>query len=80
MNMNSMTRQKDMTLEHEPPKSVSVQDATEEDWRNSSRKNDVPRPNRNYAQLWMFLVVKVLYCKEQYYIGIWNVRSMNQGK
>ena len=23
---------------------------------------------------------KVRCCKEQYYIGIWNVRSMNQGK
>ena len=23
---------------------------------------------------------KVQYCKEQYYIGTWNVRSMNQGK
>ena len=25
-------------------------------------------------------VSKVLYYKEQYYIGTWNVRSMNQGK
>ena len=23
---------------------------------------------------------KVQYCKEQYCIGVWNVRSMNQGK
>ena len=23
---------------------------------------------------------KVQYCKEQYCLGIWNVRSMNQGK
>ena len=23
---------------------------------------------------------RVRCCKEQYYIGIWNVRSMNQGK
>ena len=23
---------------------------------------------------------KVQCCKEQYYIGTWNVRSMNQGK
>ena len=23
---------------------------------------------------------KVWYCKEQYYVGTWNVRSMNQGK
>ena len=23
---------------------------------------------------------KVSFCKEQYYIGTWNIRSMNQGK
>ena len=23
---------------------------------------------------------KIRYCKEHYYIGTWNVRSMNQGK
>ena len=38
--------------------------------------------SRNDAQLWMCLVVKVKSwcCKEQYFIGTWNVRSMNQGK
>ena len=35
---------------------------------------------RNDAQLWMCLVVKFLCYKEQYCIGTWNVRSMNQGK
>ena len=35
----------------------------------------------NNAQLWMCLVVKVVWCcKEQYCIGTWNVRSTNQGK
>ena len=24
--------------------------------------------------------IKIQYCKEQYCIGTWNVRSMNQGK
>ena len=34
--------------------------------------------SENDAQLWMCLVVnKVLCYKEQYYIGIWNVSSMN---
>ena len=23
---------------------------------------------------------KVRFCKEEYYIGTWNIRSMNQGK
>ena len=80
MNMNSMIRKKDMTLEGDALRLVSVQYATEEEWRNSSRKNEVYRPNWNYAQLWMFLVVKVLYHKEQYYIGTWNFRSINQDK
>ena len=35
----------------------------------------------NDTQQWMFLVVsKIRCCKEQYCIGTWNVRSMNQGK
>ena len=35
----------------------------------------------NSPQLWVHLVVsKVRCCKEQYCIGTWNVRSMNQGK
>ena len=37
--MNSMKRQKDMTLKNELPRLVGAQYATEEEWRNSSRKN-----------------------------------------
>ena len=37
---NSMERQKDKTLEDEPPSSEGVQYATEEEWRTSSRKNE----------------------------------------
>ena len=38
--------------------------------------------SKNNTQLWMWLVmeVKSWCCKEQYCIGTWNVRSMNQGK
>ena len=41
--------------------------------------------SKNNTQLWMGLVMEVksyaVYCPiEQYYIGTWNVRSMNQGK
>ena len=35
--------------------------------------------SENNTQLWMQLAMEVQCCKEQYYIGIWNVRSMNQG-
>ena len=38
--MNSMKRQKDMTLKDELPRSVGAQDATVEEQRNSSRKNE----------------------------------------
>ena len=38
--------------------------------------------SKNNTQLWMGLVIEaVVQCyKEQYCIGTWNVRSMNQGK
>ena len=38
--INSMKRQKDMTLKDELPRSVGTQYATEEEWRNNSRKNE----------------------------------------
>ena len=50
--------------------------------RNNSRKNEEMEPKQKQHP-----VVdgtgdksKVQYCKEQYCIGTWNVRSMNQGK
>ena len=36
--------------------------------------------SRNDTQLWMCLIVEVQCCTEQYCIGTWNVRSINQGK
>ena len=37
--------------------------------------------SRNDIQLWMcHSENKVQWCKEQYCIGTWNVRSMNTGK
>ena len=41
MKVNSMKRQKDPTLKDEPPMSVGVQYATEEEHRNSWMKNEV---------------------------------------
>ena len=37
--MNSMKRQKGVTLKDELPRSTGAQYATEEEWRNNSRKN-----------------------------------------
>ena len=38
--MNSMKRQKDMTLKEELPRSVGAQYAIGDQWRNNSRKNE----------------------------------------
>ena len=42
--MNSMKRQKDRTLKNESPRLVGVQYSTEEQWRNSSRRNEETEP------------------------------------
>jgi len=42
--VNSMKRQKDMTLKYKLPRSVSTQYATGEEWRNISRKNEEMEP------------------------------------
>ena len=79
--MNSMKRQSDGILKEELPRSVGAQYATGDQWRNNSRKNKGTEPKQKHP------VVdvtgdrsKVQCCKEQYCIGTWNVRSMNQGK
>ena len=42
--MNSVKRQKDMTLKGELPKLLGDRYATAEEWRNSSRKNEEADP------------------------------------
>ena len=44
--MNSIKRQKDMTLEDELPRSVGAQYATGEERRNNSRKNEEMEPKQ----------------------------------
>ena len=44
--MNSMKRQKDRTLKDELPRSVGPQYATEDEWRNNSRKNKETEPKQ----------------------------------
>ena len=79
--MNSMKRQKDVTLKDELLRWVGAQYATEEQ-KNSSRRNEEAEPK--WKQCPVLDVSggesKVQCCKEQYCIGTWNVRSMNQGK
>ena len=80
--MSNVKRQNDRILKEELPRSVGAQYATGEQRRNNSRKNEGMEPkqkqhpdvdltgNRS----------KIRCCKNQYCIGTWNVRSMNQGK
>ena len=77
--MNSMKRQNNRILKEELLRSVG---ATGDQWRNNSRKNEEMEPKQK-----QYPAVdvtgnrsKVQCCKEQYCIGTWNVRSMNQGK
>ena len=44
--MNSMKRQKDRTLKEELTRSVGAQYATEDEWRNNSRKNQRMEPKQ----------------------------------
>ena len=80
--MNSMKRQKDRTLKDELPRSVGAQYATEAQWRNNSRKNEGMEPKQKQYPVVDVISdrSKVRCCKEQYCIGTWNVRSVNQGK
>ena len=80
--MNTTKRQNNRILKEELSRPVGVQYAPGDQWRNNSRKNEGMEPkqiqdpavdvtdDRN----------KVRCCKEQYCIGTWNVRFMNQGK
>ena len=44
--VNSMKRQKHMTLKDELPRSVGTQYAAGEQWRNNSRKNEERKPKK----------------------------------
>ena len=80
--MNSIKRQKDRTMKDELPMSVGAQYGTGDQWRNNSRKNEGMEPKQKQhpvvdvtgdgSKVWCY--------KEQYCIGTWNIRSMNQGK
>ena len=80
--MNSMKRQNDRTLKDELPRSVGAQCATGDQWRNNSRKNEEMELKQKQHPVVDVTEdgSKVQCCKEQYCIGTWNVRSMNQGK
>ena len=59
MRMNSMKRQKYRTLKDELPRLVGAQYATEDQWRNDSRKKEGMEPKQKQHTLWMGLVIEV---------------------
>ena len=72
-----------MTLKDELPRSVRAQYATGEEWRNNPRNNEETEPKQRQHPVVDDVTGdrrKVPCYKEQYCIGTWNVRSMNQGK
>ena len=77
-----MKRQKDSTLRDELARWGGAQYATGEQWRNNSRKNEQMEPKQKQHPVVDVTGYgsKVQGCKEQYCIGTWNVRSMNQSK
>ena len=71
-----------MTVKDELSRSVGAPYATGDLWRKNSRKNEGIEPKQK-----QYPVVdvtgdrrKVQCYREQYSIGTWNVKSMNQGK
>ena len=80
--MNSMKKQNDRILKEELPRSVGAQYATGDQWRNNCRKNEGIEPKQKQYPVvdWTSDRRKVRCCKDQYCIGTWNVRFMNQGK
>ena len=80
--MNSMKRQNDRIPKEELPRSLGAQYSTGDQWRNNSRKNEGMEPKqKQYPAVDVTGGRSKVRCsKEQYCIGTWNVRSMNQGK
>ena len=80
--MISMKRQNVRILKEELPRSVGAQYATGDQWRGNSRKNEGMESKQKQHPVMDVTGdrSKVQCSKEEYCIGIWNVRSMNQGK
>ena len=79
---NSMKRQYERIPKEELPRSLGAQYATGDQRRNNSRKSEGMEPEqKQYAAVDVTGDrSKTQCCKEQYCMGTWNVRSMNQGK
>ena len=79
--MNRMKRQKDRRLK-ELPRSVGAQYAIGDEWQKNCRKHEVVEPKQKQHPVVDVTGEgsKVQYCREQYCIGTWSVRSMKHYK
>ena len=79
---SQLKRQNDRILKEELPRLVGAQYATGDQWRNNSGKNEGMEPKQKQYPAMDSTGDggKLQCCEEQYCIGTWNVRSMNQGK
>ena len=76
-----MKRQKDRTLKDELCRMVGAQYANGDQWRNNPRNEEMEPKQKQHPVIDVTGDgSKVRCCKEQYCIGTWDVRSMNQGK
>ena len=80
--MNSMKRQKDITLKDELPRFIGTQYATGEEQRNNFKNKEETEPKRKQCPVVDMTGdgSKEQCCKEQHCIVTWNVRSVSQGK
>ena len=80
--MKSIKMEKGRALKDELPRWIDVQYATGDQWRNNCTENEKTEPKQKQHPVEDVTGgrSKVQCCKEQYCIGTWNVRSMNQGK
>ena len=64
-----------------PGRSIGAQCATGDQWRNNSRKNEKMEPKqKQHPAVDVTGDGSKVWCWEQDCIGIWSIRSMNQGK
>ena len=78
-----MKRQNNRILNEELPRSVGVQYATGDQWRNNSRKNEgMETKQRQHPVVGGTGDRSKIQCRREQFacIGTWIVRSMNQGK
>ena len=78
--MNSRKRQNDRIPKEELPRSVGAKYATGDQWRTNSRNEETEPKQNQHSIVDVTSDGSKVCCKQQYCIGTWNVRSMNQGK